>query len=1168
MHGIFGRVAGTQRMGWGHTAVLAALLAVFAAALPAAGQHFYGAAANALYVAPSPSKNAGASNTLKAIREEIPDATLLAADWTGGLVVEFDSSQGAKRAESKAAAVAKQGFTVEGIGWANQDRDIEDAIFFSDRVVVRVAPGASIDKLASEHGLELLGAAIPELPGTYLLSSGPGAFLEAQEDARALDAHDSVLYARQVTRGGHAFAYAPNDPIYVEQWHLNNVGQAPSYLPGYDVNAEAAWDMVTGAGVSIMVVDTGVDMDHPDLSPNIPEGVGLDLVGEDDYPDPGSGSSHGTSCAGVAAAVGDNGIGVTGAAYNASIIPVRFNLSVVQAVAAFLYRLTGAAPLVDVSTNSYGKNGAAYPEYRASDPLVTDALAEGAATGRGGLGACYLFAAGNYRLDLDTAMHGDYVRDRRVISVAATDARGVYSWYSNPGANNFVCAPSNYVIDYPVNTRSWGITTTTIDGYTDEFGGTSSATPLVAGVVALMLEANPGLTWRDVQHILAETAWQNDAENPFWQRNGAGYMYSPDYGFGTVDAEAAVTTAMNWQNVGPYEMLGPFEAAGLPAAIPDNTPGGIMSSTVVNTPAAFNIEHVEVTVAATHDRLNVNDLQITLISPNGTEVNLEKPLPQYRNYYFPYVFDVYGYAVRFPDVEEYPPPPPPEFMTVAFWGEDPSGEWTLQVEDLKSGIEGDLLSWELRIYGSGAAAGADWGVEPLGGAEFSGPELGPYAPETFTYTLQNDGEAFAYSLDISEPWLSLDSGDQTGTIPAQDSQSFELFVNAEANNLPLGVYRATLLFTNEDTGETARRFATLEITEASPTRPDLTGVLIAPVNPQTSDELTLVYEYFDPNGDPQAAAEIQWLLDGEAYAGAANSATLMPSQTRAGDLWIALVRVQDASGEWSRWVQATPTLVANSAPTIEDLDNVLFRQPDSGGPEGNVLSFLVSASDPDNDPLLNRPDETKQDDALDPLTYSVSIVGDPANAVIDPDSGEFTWDTTGAVAGAYAATFTVEDSAGASDEERITITVEAPCPNPAAPSNIAASDGAYDDRVEVTWDPVEGATAYRVYRALSASSSAPDLMGTVTGAAFDDFSAAAKQITAPNMGCPENPAGRTTYYYWVAAVNACGEGELGGPDSGYAGSGGVIAAGDGLLLAFLAAGLLGAARRYRKQRRP
>jgi subtilisin-like proprotein convertase family protein len=224
--------------------------------------------------------------------------------------------------------------------------------------------------------------------------------------------------------------------------------------------------------------------------------------------------------------------------------------------------------------------------------------------------------------------------------------------------------------------------------------GTSSATPVTVGVIALILEAKPPLTWRDVKHILASTARQIDAARaavsitlgnggayvaePAWTTNFAGFKFHNWYGFGMVNASAAVNMASTYTlgQLGTLADTGFIASAALGLAIPDNSSVGVTTTlNVPNTPAVQFIEAVQIRVSATHTF--TGDLGIELVSPKGTRSVLKNIRDQFNSASLSNMV----------------------LLSNAFYGENPTGTWTIKVVDGDAVDTGTLDNWAIRVYG-------------------------------------------------------------------------------------------------------------------------------------------------------------------------------------------------------------------------------------------------------------------------------------------------------------------------------------------------------------------------------------------------------------------------------------------------------------------------------------
>jgi subtilisin-like proprotein convertase family protein len=544
----------------------------------------------------------------------------------------------------------------------------------TSEVLLQLSAG-DIGAVAAEHGL-VLTQPLDFAPGMYLLSApSPEA---ARTASVALAADPRVALAEQQVARQRFTRAAPNDPSFGNQWHLRNTGQSGG-LAGVDVDVVGTWDFTLnqrlGTGVNIAIVDDGVQIAHPDLAPNYRSALSYDFNGNDTNPTPASGNTHGTSCAGVAAAFGNNSIGVSGAAPRAGIAGIRILGAAVSdategLASTFQNNNQSGQGSNHIYSNSWGPADDGNT-LEAPGPAMTAALAAGATQGRGGRGSIFLWAGGNGRGSADNSNYDGYANNRNVIAVAAADNLGRQSSYSEDGANIFVSAPSNG--------GTLGITTTsTATGYTSSFGGTSSATPLAAGVVALMLEAKPNLTARDVKHILARSSRVINGSDGSWVTNAAGRTHSQRFGFGVADAQAAVALAQTWNNVGPLMIASVASSPTLNLAIPDNTTTYISTSLTLTRPMV--IETVEITVDLVHPYQG--DLDIQLTGPTGITSILAvggrsaSNGTGYRNW---------------------------TFTSVRHWDENAIGTWTLALRDRGASDLGTLNNWSLRFYGSALA---------------------------------------------------------------------------------------------------------------------------------------------------------------------------------------------------------------------------------------------------------------------------------------------------------------------------------------------------------------------------------------------------------------------------------------------------------------------------------
>lgn len=481
----------------------------------------------------------------------------------------------------------------------------------------------------------------------------------------------------------------PNDPMFAQQWHLRNTGQKGG-TRGRDANVVGVWDRFQGQGISIGIVDDGVDLAHPDIVGNAAASGHFDWNGNDTDPSPEVTDEveddHGTAVAGVAAARGNNSVGVSGAAPKASIVGLRL----ISEPATDLQEAQAIAHLkntIFIKNNSWGPPDDP-SELGKIGSLMKAALGDAATTGRGGKGTLLIWAAGNGRAYGDQSNKDAYSNSRFVVAVGAVTNKGTQSSYSESGANVNVTAPSDG--------GSAGIVTTDLRGndgynyagatgepadrnYTNSFGGTSSAAPLVSGVTALLLEANPALSVRDVKEIFLRSSVKLIPNAKDWvtQTGGrpdlAAIKHHHGFGGGMVNAAAAVAMAEDWQLLPSASTRQATVATS--SAIPDGT-GQVERIFDFSSGSRLRVETVEVTVNIEHSYRG--DLQIELVSPKGVTSRLVS-------------------ATGNDDGED--GFPSWTFSTLRHWGESSEGVWKLVVKDRVPSDVGRLRSAEVQLHG-------------------------------------------------------------------------------------------------------------------------------------------------------------------------------------------------------------------------------------------------------------------------------------------------------------------------------------------------------------------------------------------------------------------------------------------------------------------------------------
>ncbi len=453
---------------------------------------------------------------------------------------------------------------------------------FGDRVVVQLEDAVALAELIA--GRELQVARMVQ-PGVIILQA-PDAWTAAREAQRlaglaGVVASYPVLHQPVDWHG--PYAARPTDAFFANEWpleHRNDNGDSA----GVDLNVRAAWPLATGQGVTIAIADLGVELAHPELAARVAGAPHFNFDNQTTNGNPIAGTAtwaHGTEVAGLAAATLNNArmVGVAPSANVASWVIHKTNTTLVsdeRLMDMFQY----ASNIVAVQNHSWAHVGLLQNGLTLLEEIgISNAVTQG----RGGLGEVLVRSAGNDREQGANANDDGYSADPRVITVGAVRISGRTTTYSEPGACILVAAPSgdaavgldglfttdllgtrgvNQINFFPphedVNGYVWG---------SFGFSGTSASAPQIAGVVALILSANPNLSYRDVQQILILSSRHFDFEDPDLHPNGAGFLVSHNDGFGVPDAGEAVRLARAWMSRPPVTTV--TLTTTNPATIPD-----------------------------------------------------------------------------------------------------------------------------------------------------------------------------------------------------------------------------------------------------------------------------------------------------------------------------------------------------------------------------------------------------------------------------------------------------------------------------------------------------------------------------------------------------------------------------------------------------------------------
>uniref|UniRef100_A0AAQ6A3W1 Proprotein convertase subtilisin/kexin type 5a n=1 Tax=Amphiprion ocellaris TaxID=80972 RepID=A0AAQ6A3W1_AMPOC len=514
----------------------------------------------------------------------------------------------------------------------------------------------SVDRIAEKYGFTNMGQ-IGDLKSYYSFRHQETANRSTVDSGRS---HTQTLYF--------------NDPVWNSLWYIHCSDESSGCQS--HMNIAGAWRRgYTGKGVVVSVLDDGIEREHPDLKPNYDRLASYDMNGQD--PDPSVNSSnnaanyHGTLCAGIVAAAANNSVCTVGVSFHARIGGIRMlDGDVTDIVEA--ESLSLRPQYIDIYLAGWGPqdDGATL---EGPGPLTRLVLRNGIQTGRRGRGSIFIWASGNGGRRGDHCSCDGYSSSIYTISISSSTQRGSQPDYLERCSSTLAAA-------YSGGETEEMVTLGPQQSCSKVRSGTSLSSSIAAGVIALTLEANSLLTWRDVQHIIVRTSKAHHLFAPDWHVNGAGFKVSHLYGFGLLDAESMVKEAEHWKQVpSQHECVeeAAIQLSSVLTSVYETT--GCSSEALQH---VVYVEHVIVRVIITHSHRG--DLSITLTSPSGTVSQLlaNRPLDDssegFQNW---------------------------EFMTAHCWGEQAAGEWTLKIQDTPSQKRdstelGVLKTWSLVIYGT------------------------------------------------------------------------------------------------------------------------------------------------------------------------------------------------------------------------------------------------------------------------------------------------------------------------------------------------------------------------------------------------------------------------------------------------------------------------------------
>lgn len=627
------------------------------------------------------------------LSSELADGVLVAAYPEAGVeVYRVPVGRGARSLEDRKSAL-RAAPDVRFAGGVLVDPTTQEPVLYTENLFVKFVDTADPDDCAA--ALRDLGLTIKNevsyATNAYFVAAPEGSGQSVFDLAAALLEREEVEYC-------HPELIRPRarKTLYPQQWHLRKTTLNGVLIDAH-ANIEAAHEVTRGEGVTIAVIDDGVDIDHPEfagpgkvVAPRDATLQTADPRPKDPYgTGPDDGDNHGTACAGVAC--GNGSFGASGVAPKARLLPIRLSsgLGSQREAEAFKWAADNGADIISCSWGPpdgrwWNPNDARHGQSVPIPPSTRLAIDYAVTNGRGGKGCVVLFAAGNGNEPVENDGYASYAK---VIAVAACNDRGTRSVYSDFGAAVWCAFPSNdmghapFHHPAPLTPGIWTTdrvgrhgynTGTSADGdadghFTNAFGGTSSACPGAAGVAALVLAVNPALKWDEVKDVLKRACDRIDPQ-------GGGYDpgtgRSPKYGYGRLNALTAVTLAR------PQPRSAVNVSRTFDAAIPDLQTVSFPLTVADSTP----VEALSVALDLRHTY--IGDLVVLLQPPVGTGMS-------------PVVLHNRAGGSTKNLSKTYDAATTPALAGVA--GRSCAGTWTLQIRDEVAEDSGTLVSFALNL---------------------------------------------------------------------------------------------------------------------------------------------------------------------------------------------------------------------------------------------------------------------------------------------------------------------------------------------------------------------------------------------------------------------------------------------------------------------------------------